>query len=236
MVLIGLPFKLKKLRQDEMTFFDQRPILLSFLLHGLFALMVLSVFKFQKSSVEMVQVPVFVSEPKEIQNLAEVKAAPKIVVKSVNEPVETAPSREVFGANKKSYTDSSVNDSEAVEAKRGNTLAKSADKTVLQDSDAESLPTPTEEYLVSEMPSVLSDVRPEYPKEAREKRIEGSVALDVLIDQLGKVRQASVIEGPEIFRIGAIEAIRKFSFRPAKVDGKAVAVRIRYSLKFQLEY
>ena len=99
-----------------------------------------------------------------------------------------------------------------------------------------SLPTPTEEYLVSEMPVPLSEVRPVYPKEARDKQIEGSVAMDILIDESGKVRQVNVIEGSEIFRASALVAMQKFLFRPAKVDGKPVAVRIRYSIKFKLEF
>lgn len=185
---------------------------------------------------ELVEVPIEVKAPQEVQNLTEVKEKPKVVLKSVNEPVpDSAPKREVFGANRNSYTDSSLGD-EGIEAKKGNTLSKEADKTVLKDSDADSLPTPTEEYLVSQMPSVLSEVRPVYPQKAREEEIEGSVAMEVLIDEKGKVRQASVIDGPEVFRAGAIEAIKKFLFRPAHVDGKPVAVRIRYSLKFQLEY
>jgi TonB family protein len=215
-----------------------KPWQLSFLIHAslVVSFWIISNFKIPES--EMVEVPVEISEPppKEVQNLTEVKERPKVVLKSVNEPVpDSAPKREVFGASRNSYTDESLGN-EGVEAKKGNTLTKEVDKALLGDEDADSLPTPTEEYLVSEMPSVLSEVRPLYPKEAREKELEGSVALDVLIDEKGKVRQVSVIEGPLIFRQDAIEAMKKFTFRPAKVDGKAVAVRIRYSLKFQLEY
>jgi protein TonB len=86
------------------------------------------------------------------------------------------------------------------------------------------------------MPVPLSEIRPIYPKEAKDKQVEGTVALDVLIDQAGKVRQVSVIEGPQVFRASALEAMKKFLFRPAKVDGKPVAVRIRYSLNFKLEF
>jgi protein TonB len=123
-----------------------------------------------------------------------------------------------------------------VEAKKGNTLAKEVDQTKLLESDVTSLPTPTEEYLVSEMPVVLSEVRPIYPKEAKEKKIEGAVVLAILIDEQGLVRQVSVIEGPEVFKTGALEAMKKFRFKPAKVDGRPVAVRIRYSLNFKLEF
>jgi outer membrane biosynthesis protein TonB len=50
------------------------------------------------------------------------------------------------------------------------------------------------------------------------------------------VRQVSVIEGESVFRNEALIAMKKFLFKPARVDGKPVSVRIRYSLKFLLEY
>lgn len=213
-----------------------RPWQLSFVIHaGLVAFVVMLTF-LKLPSTEVYEVPIEIAAPSEVQNLTEVKEQPKVVLKSVNEPVPSSkPAREVFGASRESYTDKSVG-AEGVEAKKGNTLAKEADTTKLLDSDATSLPTPTEEYLVSEMPIVLSEIRPVYPKEAKDKQLEGVVSLDVLIDQNGVVRQVSVIEGPEIFRAGALEAMKKFKFKPAKVDGKPVAVRIRYSLNFKLEY
>jgi TonB family protein len=190
----------------------------------------------QISEKEVYEVPIEVETPKEIQNLAEIQQRPKVVLKSVNTPTpEVAPKREVFGASRRAYTDDSLSE-EGVEMKRGNTLAKELDTTVLEDSDADALPTPTEEYLVSEMPTILREVRPEYPKEAREKQLQGRVALDVLIDETGKVRQVSFIEGLEIFKQAAITAMKNYKFRPAKVDGAPVAVRIRYSINFELEF
>ncbi len=185
---------------------------------------------------EVYEIPVVVTGPEEVQNLTEVKEKPKVVLKSVNEPApEAKAAREVFGASRNSHTDASVGD-DGVEAKKGNTLAKESDQEVLKDSDADSLPTPTEEYLVSEMPSVLSEVRPVYPKEARAQQLEGPVVMNILIDETGKVRQVTVVEGDELFRPGAMEAMKKFKFKPAQVDGKPVAVKIRYTLRFQLEY
>jgi TonB family protein len=214
-----------------------RPWQLSFLIHAGLAVAFLALTQLKLPETEVIEVPVEVVEPpKEVQGLTEVKERPKVVLKSVNEPIpDAAPKREVFGANRNSYTDESVGD-EGVEAKKGNTLAKEADKTVLLDSDADALPTPTEEYLVSEMPRVLTEVRPEYPKEARARELEGAVALDILIDDKGTVRDIAVVDGDPLFRPAAIAAMKKFVFRPAKVDGKPVAVRIRYSLKFLLEY
>jgi TonB family protein len=213
-----------------------RPWSLSILLHLAFVLAFLSMTAIKVPEKETFEIPVVVNEPKEIQNIAEVSEKPKVVLKSVNEPIpDSKPAREVFGASRSSYTDESLG-SEGIEAKKGNTLAKEVDKTTLLDSDADSLPTPTEEYLVSEMPRVLSEVRPNYPKEAKERELEGTVVLDVLIDEQGKVRQVSVIEGESVFRNEALVAMKKFLFKPARVEGKTVAVRIRYSLKFLLEY
>ena len=213
-----------------------RPWQVSFLFHLTCAAMIVAVSFYRPTPTEVYEVPIEINAPEDIQNLTEVKEAPKVVLKSVNEPVPSAkPAREIFGASRDSYTDKTVG-AEGVEAKKGNTLAKEMDQTKLLDSDATSLPTPTEEYLVSEMPVPLSEIRPTYPKEAKDKQVEGTVALDVLIDQAGKVRQVSVIEGPQVFRASALEAMKKFLFRPAKVDGKPVAVRIRYSLNFKLEF
>lgn len=213
-----------------------KPWQFSFGLHAALGLAFLALTMFRMPAREYIEVPIEVNLPQDVQNLTEVKEQPKVVLKSVNQPVpESKPTREVFGANRNSYTDDSAG-ADGVEIKKGNTLAKASDNLKLEDSDADSLPTPTEEYLVSEMPSVLSEVRPIYPKEAKEKQLEGSVAMDVLIDATGSVRQVTVIDGLQLFRVSALEAMKKYKFRPAKVDGKAVAVRIRYSIKFELEY
>ena len=209
----------------------------SFLFHLLIVALFVSVSLMRITPVEFYEVPIEISEPKDIQNIAEVKDEPKVVLKSVNEPVpEAKAAREVFGASRNSYTDESVNADEGVVAKKGNTLAKAVDNTTLLDSDATALPTPTEEYLVSEMPILISEIRPVYPKEAKDQRLEGAVVFDVLIDEVGAVRNVSVIDGPEVFRSGALEAMKRFKFKAAQVDGKAVAVRIRYVLNFKLEY
>lgn len=212
------------------------PWQLSLLIHALVAAVFVTLTKISIPVPETYEVPI-VSEPVEVQNLTEIKEEkPKVILKSVNAPEEGKKVREVFGANRNSYTDSDVSDAEAVSAKKGNTLAKTTDKEVLTSEDADTLPTPTEEYLVSQMPKVLNEVRPEYPKEARDKKIEGKVVMDILVDQNGVVRTASIVDGEKMFYPGALEAIKKFSFSPAQVDGKPVAVKIRYTLRFQLEY
>lgn len=189
-----------------------------------------------KNNIEPFNVPIVFEAPLEPMNIKEIKKEAKVVLKSVNKaaPIQ-GEAREVFGLSRKSYTDNS-NTNGGVVAKMGNTTAKVEDKEILKSTDPDSLPTPTEEYLVSQMPRVISEVRPNYPKEARDKQKEGAVVLDVLIDGKGNVRQVNVIESEEVFRNEAVEAMKKFKFSPANVSGKAVAVKIRYVIKFKLEF
>lgn len=189
-----------------------------------------------QSEKNFLDVPVVYMPPTEAMNIKEIKAEEKIVLKSVNENKNVkASTKEVFGLNRNSYTDDSAG-SQGIEVKKGNTIAKVSDNELLKDTDSDSLPTPTEEYLVSQMPRVVSEVKPLYPLDAKNNKIEGAVILNVLIDEKGIVRQVDVIDGPEIFKKEALEAMKKFKFSAAMVNGKAVAVKIRYVINFKLEY
>lgn len=189
-----------------------------------------------KNDLTPIEVPVVYVPPSEVMNIKEIKEEEKIILKSINKPQEKIlATREVFGLNRNSYTDERSG-ANGIEVKKGNTVAKASDTEILKDTDGDSLPTPTEEYLVSQMPRVLSDVRPIYPQEAKDNKIEGSVILNVLIDEKGIVRQVEVVESEEIFKKEALLAMKRFKFSPALVNGKAVAVKIRYVINFKLEY
>jgi TonB family protein len=138
---------------------------------------------------------------------------------------------EVFGISPKS-----VASDQGVEVKAGNTVAKAPDQEVLKPGDLDSLPIPSEEYLVTQMPELRSEVRIAYPKESRKKGIQGAVVMDLLIDSFGKVREATLVEGPnEELSAAALSAAKGFQFSAAHIQNKPVAVRIRYTYRFVLE-
>ena len=142
-----------------------------------------------------------------------------------------APGREVFGISPRAIT------SEAGEAvKAGNTTAKAPDNEVLKPGDADALPVPSEEYLVTSMPELRAEVRVPYPPEARRKGIQGAVVMDLLIDARGEVREAVLVEGPHAeLNAAALSAAKGFQFTAAMIRDKPVAVRIRYTYRFVLE-
>jgi protein TonB len=163
------------------------------------------------------------------------RVAPQPLEAAPPKPEKKAPQpRSVFGLSRKAMTSSS--DESAPTSKAGNTLAKEQDQEKLRPDDADSLPIPTDEYLVSEMPVLLSDFRVPYPSDARKAGVQGAVILDLLIDGDGRVRQAAVAQ--KLFPSlddAALKAASSLKFKPARVADKTVAVRIRYAYRFVLE-
>ena len=184
-------------------------------------------------SLAIVFFPDFKKENVEITILETVKAPSKTmpVSRTMPKPQPKKMPRAVFGLSRKSLTS---DQGETVKA--GNTVAKEIDDTKLKPSDADSLPVPVDEYLVSRMPELMQEVKVPYPSEAKKNKVTGAVIMDILIDSLGIVRDAKLVQGPnpELCQ-AALSAVLGFKFKPAIVQDKSVAVRIRYAYRFVLE-
>ena len=89
---------------------------------------------------------------------------------------------------------------------------------------------------LDEQPKPLQSINPEYPEDASAANIEGDVTLLILIDELGVVKDVSVVDAiPEgYFEESAIAAFRNAKFVPAKREGREVKsrfmVRVRYEV------
>jgi periplasmic protein TonB len=95
-----------------------------------------------------------------------------------------------------------------------------------------------ETFDVSELekrPEAVSQVAPTYPTELRKAKIEGSVTLAFVLNEGGRVEDARVENSsrPE-FEKPALEAIRKWRFRPGMKDGQAVRTFVRIPMKFRV--
>jgi TonB family protein len=84
-------------------------------------------------------------------------------------------------------------------------------------------------------PSLAHKVEPTYSKQARQHRVEGTVLLYIQVDPSGKAINLRVLH-----RLGwgldekAIEAVRKWRFKPGTKDGKPVTVEAQVEVNFQL--
>ncbi len=199
------------------------PWIVSSLLHGVlvsavFAVLFISQYKrVREVNIEIYEAPVQAQQPVRL-------AAPK-------KKEEKPRAHEVFGISPKS-----VSSDQGETVKAGNTIAKAPDQEQLKPGDPDALPVPSEDYLVTNMPTLLSEVRIPYPRESKKKGIQGAVVMDLLIDALGKVREATLVEGPnQELSVAALAAAKGFRFTAALIRDKPVAVRIRYTYRFVLE-
>ena len=77
---------------------------------------------------------------------------------------------------------------------------------------------------------------PEYPLAARRRRMEGSVLLLVGVGENGDPARVRVREssGSALLDTAAVEAVRRWQFEPAQIDGGPVASELEVPVRFQL--
>jgi protein TonB len=83
---------------------------------------------------------------------------------------------------------------------------------------------------------ILRMVKPKYPPHEQAAGIEGNVTVELLVDEEGKVAQASVLGrvGPRSFEDAALDAVRLFEFQPPVEDGQPTSMWIKFVIKFRM--
>src|SRR5690349_9697286 len=79
----------------------------------------------------------------------------------------------------------------------------------------------------SEPPVPVRMVAPDFPPNLKRSGVSGIVTVSCLVDQKGDVQEVSVEKASdEGFVQAALEAVKKWKFKPAKKDGVACAIRV----------
>jgi TonB family protein len=82
-------------------------------------------------------------------------------------------------------------------------------------------------------PEVRTRVEATYPPEALRDRLEGTVGLEVVVDESGHVVFAHVVQpAGHGFDDAALAAVRQFVFAPARQDGVAVRSKVQLAYEF----
>jgi protein TonB len=94
---------------------------------------------------------------------------------------------------------------------------------------------PIDEGAVDSPARLLRGVAPSYPDAARGGGIEGDVRLEIVVGPSGVVESARVVHGvgPPLDD-AALDAVRLFRFAPATKAGRAVRVRMTWTIDFRL--
>ncbi len=90
---------------------------------------------------------------------------------------------------------------------------------------------------VDTIPRALSNIKPNYPKFAKDNRIEGRVLVRFILNEKGDVESPLVVKASpvNIFETSALKAVSQWKFTPAVKDGVIVRVGMVVSVKFKLE-
>ena len=85
-------------------------------------------------------------------------------------------------------------------------------------------------------PKLVTQVRPEYPDDARKAKIEGVVVLEGTIDTTGAVRDLKVVRSePMGLTEAAIDAVAQWRYEPARdAAGHAIATQTTFTVRFAL--
>jgi len=167
------------------------------------------------------------------------------VPRQVNAPREVVPTEKpaatdspsgtpVFGISMESTSAAGNGPAMAV----GNTLlARPRGRPGETDASAiKPLMAPVQAYEVTKMPLPKGECTGHYTDEAREAGLEGVVVFDLVVDERGRTRDITVVQGlGSGLTEAARHALQTCSFTPGERDGRAVPVRVRsFKIRFRL--
>jgi TonB family protein len=80
---------------------------------------------------------------------------------------------------------------------------------------------------------LVHQVPPEYPSQARQQGIQGTVVLQAVIGKDGSVRNVRAVSGNFLLRQAAVDAVKQWRYRPYSVDGEPVEADTQIDVKFR---
>jgi TonB family protein len=80
---------------------------------------------------------------------------------------------------------------------------------------------------------LTQSVEPQYPEASKASGSGGSVILQVLIGRDGVVQDAKFLQGSLVFARAAIDAVRRWRFKPYSLNGRVVSIQSTITLTFK---
>jgi protein TonB len=88
---------------------------------------------------------------------------------------------------------------------------------------------------LDKQPVLMASVSPRYPADMRKNKIEGAVVILFLLNETGQVEDPRVEKSsrPE-FELPALEAVKKWKFKPGQREGEPVRTYMRLPIRFSM--
>ena len=83
--------------------------------------------------------------------------------------------------------------------------------------------------------AAVSKVQPEYPPFAKQLKVSGSVELQALVDEDGKVDDVKILAGNPILTAPSVKALKRWRFTPFTSNGKPVKALAPVEFNFHME-
>jgi TonB family protein len=107
-------------------------------------------------------------------------------------------------------------------------------KVIYRSTPEGSGPNPATSTATNSGTRLIRRVEPEYPQEAREQDIQGTVVLVVTIQSDGTIGEIGVASGDPLLANAAVKAVKQWRYQPYSVNGQPVERQTRISIKFTL--
>jgi periplasmic protein TonB len=97
-------------------------------------------------------------------------------------------------------------------------------------------PVPTHPLKISHWAegNVIYRVQPVYPQLARQARVQGAVELRAIISKAGTIENLTVVRGHPMLATAAIEAVRRWRYRPYLLNNEPIEVETEITVNFVL--
>lgn len=82
--------------------------------------------------------------------------------------------------------------------------------------------------------NLIHRVNPVYPPQAKSRNLSGDVSLEAVIDREGRVTQLVAVSGSPLFAKAAMDAVRKWKYRPWMLKGEPVEVKTTIIVHFRM--
>jgi len=104
----------------------------------------------------------------------------------------------------------------------------------LRSSQASTVEKPRAQVPAEMMQKLLVHrVEPVYPAEARRERLEGTIALDIVVGRDGSVLRMHALNGPDVLASAAMDALRWWKFEPYRINGEPAVVETTVAVEFK---
>lgn len=81
---------------------------------------------------------------------------------------------------------------------------------------------------------ITHQVTPQYPADAMQSRVHGTVVLQAVIGKDGNVKNLKVVSGPSMLVKSATEAVKQWRYRPFTLNGEPVEADTQINVNFNL--